>query len=284
MILKKVSAWITNADGFELPEYQMKEINEDTVECWIPSTEGTNFKIRWKSEKGIQPEFDLRCSPFLDGIRTSGGRLRAQHILRGAYKEKIGCSIGESSIQLYRFGKRLLTDREDIAPLTEAHEDLNTIRLELEWGKTVKTTILKPIKPLETKPIHERMANKGHSGSAELAPPTNRPRTIKCNFSFTPRPHLQPLVFIFRYASEDWLQAREIIPLSQLSRNSCLPESKPIKKRARSGTPDIIDIDDLETDDDEVVVVKPMAPVMAPANKRPRKIKDEADAQPKLEL
>ncbi|KAF8599288.1 hypothetical protein BDV93DRAFT_547007 [Ceratobasidium sp. AG-I] len=284
MILKKVTAWITDADGFELPEHQTKEIDENTIECWIPSTEGTNFRIRWKSEKGVQSKLDLRCTPYLDGVSVSGRSLKAKSIKRGEYREMIGRSTGESSIQLYCFGKRQLTDCEDDAPLTEAYEDLNTIRLKLRWGtgiRTAKSTCNEPLKP---KPIHERMAKKGHSGSAELSAPIDRPRRARYNVDFTPEPDLEPLVFIFRYAPEDWLQAREIIPPSQLSKNSSSPEPKTFKKRARSSTPDIIDIDDLETDDDEVILVKHMAPVVTPPNKRRRKAKDEQDIKPKLEL
>ena len=32
MIFKKVTAWITDADGFELPEYQTKVIDANTIE------------------------------------------------------------------------------------------------------------------------------------------------------------------------------------------------------------------------------------------------------------
>ncbi|KAG8742131.1 hypothetical protein FRC10_002001 [Ceratobasidium sp. 414] len=125
--------------------------------------------------------------------------------------------------------------------------------------------------PKENGPIHEKAAKKGHSGSVGLGGTTNidrRPFTC----SFEPALGSEPVVFIFRYAPEDWLHARGIIPDEYLS-----------QKRDRDVTPDVIDIDDLETDDDDVIVVKHLVPApVTPGNKR-QKIEHDDDAKPQLE-
>lgn len=128
------------------------------------------------------------------------------------------------------------------------------------------------------------MAKKGHSGSAEFGELVPDPGRRALNYSFNPSPNWKPVAFVFRYATQDWLQAREIIPFSQKSGGSSSPESSPTKKRARSATPEVIDIDDLETDDDEIVVVKHMVPAPTTSNKKPRKVKDEEDVKPNLVL
>lgn len=61
----------------------------------------------------------------------------------------------------------------------------------------------------------------------------------------------------------DWLQAREIIPSSQQGGSSSSPEPQSSKKRTRSATPDAIDLDDLETDDDEIIIVKHMVSLLS---------------------
>ncbi|KAG9093738.1 hypothetical protein FS749_013832 [Ceratobasidium sp. UAMH 11750] len=141
---------------------------------------------------------------------------------------------------------RILTDQEDIAPSHGGpREDLNVIRLTFRWGFAGQTKIRTSFPlPKENGPIHEKAAKKGHTGSAGLGSITSikhQPRSC----AFEPDPELDPVVFIFRYAPEDWLQARGIIPDEHSS-----------QKRDRDATPDIIDIDDLETDDDDVMVVK----------------------------
>ncbi|KAF8599291.1 hypothetical protein BDV93DRAFT_526235 [Ceratobasidium sp. AG-I] len=285
MIIGKVSAWITDSGGSPLPEYQTKKIDEYTLECWIPSAEGTNFEIRWGAEKDAYPKLDLDCQPRLDGVKYSGRTLLARSIAKGKSGRRNGVSCAESLIRLFQFGKRELTYREDVAsPSHDVREELNTIRMELSWGHADEPKpLLSYSKIPERKPIHERVAKKGHNASAELGNPTFSQPRRRVTYHFNRDKTLRPLVFLFRYASEDWLQAREIIPSSQVPKKPSSPQPKPTKKRARSGTPDIIDIDDLETDD-EVVVAKRMAPAIIPSNKRPRKVKDGEETQPKLEL
>ncbi|KAG8695872.1 hypothetical protein FRC08_007505 [Ceratobasidium sp. 394] len=275
MILNNLSASIHTPDGEKLPEYEMKQIDDNTIECWIPSTEGANFEIWYEPLPDARPGLSLRCLLDLDGIPFRGGVLRPHLITAGFAGKSQGQITSKSSIRLYSFGKRILTDREDIAPSTGgSQKDLNVIRVKLEHGtagesypQTSFTT------PKDNGPIHEKVAKKGHAGSAGLGKPSNlnyNPTVV----NFTPTNGIEPSVFVFRYAPEDWLQARGIIPSKPSSSH----------KRDRDSSSDIIDIDDLETDDDDVVVVKHLVPASSEPSSKRRKIKSEDDAKTKLEL
>ncbi|KAF8599292.1 hypothetical protein BDV93DRAFT_609406 [Ceratobasidium sp. AG-I] len=286
MLFKRLSAWITDKQGMALPEHQIRIIDDNTIECWIPSEEGTKFEISWKAEKDVQPGLDLRCAVYLDGIAHNGSFTRATGVANGRIGTKQGQTCGDSLIRPYTFGKRKLTDDETIAPLgLEVEKDLNTIRLELSWGRVGPPRLWEPRDgDVETKPLHEKMAKKGHSECAELGKPVADPRSLGVSYPFHAIPDSKPVAFIFRYASQDWLQAREIVPFSQNTKVCYSPKSSSTNKRPRIDTPDIIDIDDLESDEDDVVVLKHLAPVTTPPHKRPRKMKGEWDAQPKLGL
>lgn len=260
-------------------------IDDNTIECWIPSTEGTNFQIWWKAEKNARIGLDLWCNLYLDGIQHQCSFLLAKDIAEEGIGRKRGQPYGDSLIRLYCFGKRKLTDDETIVPLNSVLQtDLNTIQTMLSWGNTSPPRPWAPPKILEAKPIHEKMAKKGHSGSAELGKLVLDPSHPVVSRSFNPIPGSEPVAFVFRYASQDWLQTRGIIPPTQKSEDSASSEADPTKKRARSATPDVVDIDDLESDDDEIVIVKHLVPIPTSSNKRPRKVKDEGDVQSKLEL
>ncbi|KAG8775985.1 hypothetical protein FRC12_001163 [Ceratobasidium sp. 428] len=245
MFLNGFTASINTPGGDQLPEYQTKTINENTIECWIPSTEGENFEICSKAPSDEHPGLSVRCKPQLDGVSFQNLVKLAAYI--GNPFKCRGQTTSTSSIRLFSFGKRLLTDREDIAPSKgSSQKDLNTIRVTFEWGKA---GTLQPQTnfwvPKENGPIHEKVAKKGHSGSTGLgsASTLHRPPTV---VNFEPVHDIQPLVFVFRYAPEDWLQAQGIMPANSLS----------TQKRDRDATPDIIDIDDLVTDDEDVTLVK----------------------------
>ncbi|KAG9102098.1 hypothetical protein FRC07_010260, partial [Ceratobasidium sp. 392] len=167
------------------------------------------------------------------------------------------------------------SNREDVASSNGlSHKDLNTIRITLEWGTagvSVPQTCFEPAK--ENGPIHEKAAKKGHAGSAGLGNASNLDYKPMISSSFELADDIKPSVFIFRYAPEDWLQAREVIR----------PKNPTSQKRDRDSSPDVIDIDELESDDDDVIIVKHMAPVpLVTATKR-RKIKAEDNVKPELE-
>jgi hypothetical protein len=188
--------------------------------CWIPSIEGTNFEIWWKSPADVEPGLDLRCSPRLDGIQVRRKILGAWSIAEGESGKHNGQTTSDSTFRLYSFGKRELTgtlcgsvilspnspcciaDKEDIAPLVEdVKEQLNTIHILLSWGHSSNSRPRRTFElPKETRLIHEKAAKKGHAGSVGLGD------TISIDYpstqcDFTPEPRLEPLVFIFHYAS-----------------------------------------------------------------------------------
>ncbi|KAG8771468.1 hypothetical protein FRC12_003593 [Ceratobasidium sp. 428] len=269
MFLNNFKATINIPEDDQLPEYQTKTINENTIECWIPSTEGKNFEICYKAPKDEYPGLSVSCKPQLDGTNFQGIVLLPTRL--GEDSKCRGQTISTSSIRLFSFGKRLLTDREDIAPSKGSpQKDLNTIRVTFEWGKA---GIVKPQTdfwvPKENGPIHEKVAKKGHSGSAGLGSTSSlqSPPTV---VNFEPARDIPTVVFVFRYAPEDWLQAQGIMPHGKPS----------TQKRDRDATPDIIDIDDLETDDEDVTLVKHLVPANA-SNKR-QKLKEENETKAKL--
>ncbi|KAG9103954.1 hypothetical protein FRC06_006739 [Ceratobasidium sp. 370] len=271
MILNNFSASIHTPEGEKLPEYETKQVDRNTIECWIPSTEGTSFEIWYKVASNVRPGLALKCLPQLDGVRFEGRILRPEWIATGTTGKCKGQVVSRSSIRLFSFGKRVLTDREDIASSAEGSQnDLNVIRVTLQQGiASLPIPQTRFTMPKENGPVHEKAAKKGHAGSAGLGNASSIGYNPRWSL-FAPETGIAPSVFIFRYAPEDWLQARGIIPSSQ--------------KRGRDITPDVIDIDDLETDDDEIVVVKHLVPVPKEPNNKRRKIKSEDDAKPKLEL
>ncbi|QRV76795.1 hypothetical protein RhiJN_04810 [Ceratobasidium sp. AG-Ba] len=160
-------------------------------------------------------------------------------------------------------------DREDIASSKGTPEDLNSIKLVFEWGKAGNAklmTVFPQIK--ENGPIHEKAAKKGHTGSVGLGEVTSVNHDITSS-TFDPTNTMDSVLFVFRYGPEDWLQARGIMP-------SKIPVSR---KRGRDAESDVIDIDDLETEDedDEVIIIKHLVPApTAPMSKR-QKVQDEVE-------
>ncbi|KAG8709684.1 hypothetical protein FRC09_000523 [Ceratobasidium sp. 395] len=267
MILNSFKATINTPEGDQLPEYQTKRTDENTIECWIPSTEGKNFEIGSKAPSNEHPGLSVRCKPQLDGVSFQN-LVRLSANIGEPFKCR-GQTTSTSSIRLFSFGKRLLTDKEDIAPSKGSpQKDLNTIRVTFEWGEA---GIVQPQTnfwvPKENGPIHEKVAKKGHSGSAGLGSASSLQYSPTVVSFFEPARDIQPVVFVFRYAPEDWLQAQGIIP----------PKNLLTQKRDRDATPDIIDIDNLETDDEDVTLVKHLVP--ANTSSKRQKVKDESETK-----
>ncbi|CAE6430830.1 hypothetical protein ACGC1H_001255 [Rhizoctonia solani] len=264
-----LSVRITNSDGDEFPEYQVQETADDTIQCWIPSTTGVNFQIHWEVIRNPHPQHDLRTVPFLDGVLMRP-MVTSKHALVNPHGGKLyKHQTGTSTARLYEFGTRALTDSEDAAkPDQSILKSLNTIKLVFEWGRRRESFKASQFEvPPETGPIHEKAAKKSHSGAVKLGKTINV-ATSNTVF-FTTYMKVKPITFLFCYAPEGWLRARDIIP-----RNPELePESKGTQdtlKRERSVTPDVIDIDELETDDDEIQIIKHMIPAPVATNKRRR--------------
>ncbi|CAE6430842.1 unnamed protein product [Rhizoctonia solani] len=259
MIFEKhgFSVWIVDSNDTTLPEYQVQEMGDDTIQCWIPSTEGKGFKISWKVVENVHPKHDLRTVPFLDGVQMSGKVSYKHKVAKGLFRQHFRQRTGASTARLYEFGRRTLTDGDDDGKLDPSLLDsLNTVKLVVDWGHGGPSAPRKTFYvPQEVGPIHEKSVKKGHSGAAQLG------------------------TAISVSASNDWLRARDIVPHG--------PEldSQNVKgtlKRERSATPDIIDIDDLETDED-IHTVKHMVPAPVTVGKKQRTLGEEDAAKSKAE-
>ncbi|KAG9121315.1 hypothetical protein FRC07_002757 [Ceratobasidium sp. 392] len=274
MILNDLSASIHIPEGEQLPELQTKKVNNNTIECWIPSTDGANFEIVYKSPNNARPNLSISCRPRLDGVDFLGNMLTAERVALGKSGKCRGQVTSTSSMRLFAFGKRLLTDNEAVAPSNgSSQKDLNIIQVKLLWGTAgVPTPQTYFEVPKENGPIHEKAAKKGHTASAGLGNSSNLECKPTCRH-FEPSNLIEPLVFIFRYAPEDWLQAQGIMPSKTLSS----------QKRGRDPTPDIIDIDDLESDDDSVIVAKYLVPVTTSSSNKRQKVKDQDQVKGKQE-
>ncbi|KAF8606830.1 hypothetical protein BDV93DRAFT_520452 [Ceratobasidium sp. AG-I] len=277
MLQGNLSAWITDSTGNPLEEYKTNTTEPDTVECWIPSTEGSNFRIRWQSTQDFEPDLGLRCAIKLDGRRVSSGSLSPSQVARGIWGDKDGMSVPSGMRRLFVFCGRNLTDQDDLAsPDDPRRADFGTIQVALQWVYYTNITLRhKPGKPKEAGLVHERAVKKGHRSAVDLTDPVPSRRK-----SGTTRYKLDaslPLArFTFRYGPEEWLRAKGIIdaPLKGKKRldhesakqkrksspNPFLDDLEPsgssVTKRLRAYDPaDVIDIDDLESDGDSDVVV-----------------------------
>ncbi|KAG8731284.1 hypothetical protein FRC11_004579 [Ceratobasidium sp. 423] len=277
-----ISVWVADSEGNELPQYDVKLVEGHKIECWIPSTEGSNFKIMWKIIDPM-PRLDLAVHPYLDGVVMNGIVCRMANIYPGCAGEFDSHQTGPSTVRLYEFGKRVLTDREDAAKPSETQlQHLNTIMVKFAWGLAGKSQPVSDYEtPQETAPLNEKSVKKGHSGSAGLGRTVTRAWLAKWSCGLRPI-NANPTIFIFRYAPHDWLKARDIIPHSP--RPSPSPQLKP--KRERSFSSDVIDIDDLLTDEEDVIVEKHMIPASAAPRKKQRTVKREeaGDPHPGLDL
>ncbi|KAG8731283.1 hypothetical protein FRC11_004578 [Ceratobasidium sp. 423] len=218
------------------------------------------------------PRLDLAVYPYLDGVVMSGAICRMANIYPGCTSEFDSHQTGSSTVRLYEFGKRMLTDREDAAkPSDRQLRYLNTIVAKFVWGLAGESRPLSNYgTPQEAGPLNEKLAKKGHSGSATLGRTVARAQLATRSRQFH-QVDAKPTTFIFRYASRDWLKARDIIPPSP--RPS--PSPRLGLKRERSFSSDVIDIDDLLTDGEDVVVEKHMVPASVAPKKKQRTVKRE---------
>ncbi|CAE6532657.1 unnamed protein product [Rhizoctonia solani] len=262
-----ISIWIADSEGNELPGYNVKLVKDNEIECWIPSTEGSNFKIMWKILNPMS-EFDLAVQPYLDGTGLVGRIWRKTGRFPGRVYELDSQQTGPSTVRLYKFGKRVLTDSEDASrPSDTQLHYLNTIMAKFTWGLigAVQQVLTYEV-PQEATPFNEKSVKKGHSGSAELGRTETRAQLPNQKGVFHSSTAIEPAVFVFRYAPRDWLKARDIIPCSPQAN----PQIRP--KRERSFDSDVIDIDDLPSDDE---VKKHTVPAFTASRKKQRTAKQK---------
>ncbi|KAH7330746.1 hypothetical protein B0J17DRAFT_679447 [Rhizoctonia solani] len=230
----------------------------------------------WKIPEAV-PQLDVAVYPRLDGVPLTGINWRTSDISPTRIGELDSHQTGSSTVRLYEFGKRMLTDREDAAKPSDTQlQCLNTISVKFIWGTIGRSyPVLDYIVPQEVVSLNEKSVKKGHSGSAGLGRAVARAQLSNQRCKFSPSTGTEPTLFVFRYAPRDWLKARDIIP--QSPRPSPSPQLKP--KRERSFSSDVIDIDDLHTDEDEIVTVKHMIPASTAPRKKQRRVKHEPDVK-----
>ncbi|KAH7317528.1 hypothetical protein B0J17DRAFT_686751 [Rhizoctonia solani] len=226
MLLKPLGlrVYITDTAGNPLPEYHEKQTKEDSIECWIPSSEGTNFQIHWEilNRTPTTAECDTCAVPYFDGVKLKG-KIATSGKNRG---KLYGHPVGSDSIRLYQFGKRKFTDEEDIDfSNTTPVEDLGTIRLVIGWGQKVPkkhtSHSFKDPDPASGT-VNEKLAKKGFWDVAGLSPATGSRRQTFYNFV---KKDATSGNFLFRYASEDVLKAQGIIPTVPKSESSIVLDS-----------------------------------------------------------
>ncbi|KAF8693179.1 hypothetical protein RHS03_08385, partial [Rhizoctonia solani] len=276
MFLKSLGlrVYITDASGSPLSEYQEVKTADNAIEymqfhayhtwvdqdfprCWIPSVEGANFQIHWEVLDRT-PMIAGCCScatPYFDGVK-----LKSKIAPNGKNKGRLyGHPVAPSTIRLYQFGKRTFTDEEDTSVANAmAVEDLGTIRLKIEWGQCVqkdKRTLRRFTDPRPA-PVHEKLAKKGFWDSAGLGQTAEV--YLPAFGKFIRKEEASCGNFVFRYASEDSLEAQGIMPI--VSKIESTPKSEDIKKsepldiqlgrkRVRAARPEASGSDTVEDDD-----------------------------------
>ncbi|CAE6495401.1 unnamed protein product [Rhizoctonia solani] len=207
---------ITDSAGECFPEYGWKNLDDSTAHCWIPAVDGKNFEIRWyasgpESYSGL----DVKATPYLDGEETDCGILMADERAENLRGWLDGHQVGVKKTRPFQFATLELTDNQ--AKAEQVHpEDLHTIRVELEWGRSqpqntrLKKTRPKFSKPKTKGPIYEKMVKTGNHSCARLGSPVPS-EPLPYARPFCPvKTNVGQVTFIFRYASADWLQANAV--------------------------------------------------------------------------
>ncbi|KAG8688388.1 hypothetical protein FRC11_005501 [Ceratobasidium sp. 423] len=161
-------AQIVDSDDNELPGYQVGETADNTMQCWIPSTEGSNFKIQWNIVTALYPGHDI---PSLDGVEMTGVAIAKRHLVEGYSHQHYRQLTGNSTARLYEFGKRVLTDSNNCAKPDKSGQKDQSVPYVFSA-------------PQDTGPIHEKAAKKGHSGAVKLGKAISVP-TVSTSVGFT---------------------------------------------------------------------------------------------------
>ncbi|CAE7115489.1 unnamed protein product [Rhizoctonia solani] len=283
MIYNDLLVSVTNSQGQPLEEFKQAEIGQNSVECWIPSNEGSGFQIHFQAIRNFKPKLGLCSGIKLDGKGVSGGTLSPSSISHGLPRIKTGMTVARGLKRHYIFGRHKVTDRDDVAlPDASVQELMGTIQVTLSWVKYGKVQRrYNPYRnPEEPGFVHERAVKKGHLGAATLGAPV-RTIPISGQHSRDKKDAGFPKVtFLFRYGPRDWLEAKDIIPTEHhpatQTSNPNIPSgvvkkerkatthSIPETLRSHSGAIpqkqsesqlDVIDIDELESDNDSDIII-----------------------------
>ncbi|CAE6424886.1 unnamed protein product [Rhizoctonia solani] len=244
-----VKVRVTDENGIDLEMFGIRDSGPNTKECWIPSKEGEGFQITWEAKAPIRryKNLALRAVPYLDGAKRAEGILTASQRENGESGCLDGEQVGVNKSSPFQFS-RLHTTTDDLE--LEKHKNhihatnLNTIKVVVAWGhatvrelspEDVEETIF-PSLPNRGL-THESNVKRGNYSAAILGDPVVT-RSSPCTHTYTFRrdTKLDAFVFVFRYASLDWLREQGITP------------SRRRPRRTPSHTPDYIDVDALDHD------------------------------------
>ncbi|KAF8606885.1 hypothetical protein BDV93DRAFT_604206 [Ceratobasidium sp. AG-I] len=196
-----VSSRISNATGMS------------TTECWITSTSGVKFTIRWGSSDnpytGIRSHV-LACNVSIDGVFTERGLLHREDFENANPGEIRGYSL-DSDVELpFCFGAREYSGRT-LRP--RPANQLNTITVELEWCR---------IRPEFTskRPSGSEFPSLDSGQAASLKPILagdavllGAPEVSERYLWYETYPSkCKKFIFVFHYAPKGMLIAQNIIP------------------------------------------------------------------------
>ncbi|KAB5593019.1 hypothetical protein CTheo_3573 [Ceratobasidium theobromae] len=288
----RAGVWIASANSkaTELPVHQYRDLDDFTGESWITSVEGQKFEICWSADiLGSDPKLqslDLRATVWLDGIQIAGGVLEAESIAKGEYASISGQLIAADKERPCEFGTLTLTDNDDDQIDTITPDDLNTIRVELQWGRLA----------ILGSPVRVRVPLELDSANP---------------YSFRPKRDLEAVTYIARHASQALLEAqsiltpklkpqedRDIIDIDDIKSELDLDIVQRQRRVHNLGT---IDISDTKSepdssslsdtggldDSDEIIFVKHMVPISMLLKEKlrtsSRAVKEESASDPELD-
>ncbi|KAI0362101.1 hypothetical protein OH77DRAFT_1491573 [Trametes cingulata] len=204
--LKGFSAHVC-CNGAELQLFDMKQENENTVSCWIPSEVGQEFELHWTA---ATLDTKMRVDVYIDGrIATQScyGAIPTSSLegsVRGVYETS-------QSILPFKFSKLVLTDDDATLSHTDANHDLGSIKISLTRvaGFTLSEKPYKRIGTVGTGPVHEKTKKAGvHTvslGDETLVEPARFYNAVNVE--------KEPFAnFIFRYRPIELLRANGIAP------------------------------------------------------------------------
>ncbi|CAE6464327.1 unnamed protein product [Rhizoctonia solani] len=285
MIYNDLLVSITDPQGNPLEEFKQTSVAENSVECWVSSNEGSGFQIHWQPIRNFKTGLGLDCSIKLDGKKVSHGSLEPNSISRGLPGKNTGMTVAKGIKRYYVFGRHNTTDRDDLAsPDNTGRELMATIQVTLAWVKYRRSRPRRRSYRTLEEPgfVHERAVKKGHLDVATLGAPVHkRCSTSKRYVRDRVDAGFPNVVFLFRYGPRGWLEAKDIItterplvtqdskPKSAIgsakkereatttrSIAETLRSSSSTTRRGQDGRqPDVIDIDELDSDSDSDVIV-----------------------------
>ncbi|KAB5592002.1 hypothetical protein CTheo_4526 [Ceratobasidium theobromae] len=216
----KARAWIERPDGKELDTYF---VDGDIENSWIASVEGQEFEVCWSAKFCTSDpqlrSLDLGATVWLDGVEVGAGVLGSASIIKGDYTSISGRFVATDmhihKERLCQSGRSVSTDDDDQAHLIL--EELNTIRIELEWGWLYEAGQVDEPGDVEEiqGSIQEQEPKSGDHGSAILEDPDpvkvpSDPDELKI-YGFRRRRSLDPTNWVAHCAPLAWLEAEGIV-------------------------------------------------------------------------